>query len=236
MKSSDLLRYGLWLAVAETAWENRREYRMITTWLPHLVANTASLLLPDALRRLFPAKQSSNTAPPAHSELEIIERTTQASISENPHYAGYVTPLALGYILSHPRFNIYKGEWAEKRFAGLGLDALPHGATAFGLVSLVCETAENAAEIFPRSNPLFPLVRWASQHSTVFSGLILAVATLIWESGEYRIHQQELRLRDGDITKINMQWSLDDTVRDCIANFLGWAAACTFRALTKNEK
>jgi hypothetical protein len=228
VKVSDLLRYGLWLGVAETAFENRRHYRMATTWLPHLLTNTLSLFLPDVLRFIFSKRQRSISAI-STPLTEVITQTAQASVSANDHYAGYVAPLAVGYILSHPRFNIYQGEWAEKRFAGLGLDALPHGATAFGLVSLAAETAENAAVIVPKNNALYPLVRWAAQHPTLFTGFILIAATVFWEYGEYRIQQYELEQQGGDMSKINMQWSLADTLRDVAANTLGWLAATLLR-------
>ena len=51
---------------------------------------------------------------------------------------------------------------------------------------------------------------------------LLVGATFLWELGEYRIHVYELKKNDNDITKINMMWDLQDTIRDCIANTLGW--------------
>lgn len=205
---------------------------MRTVWLPHLITNSLSLLLPDAIRLLHAMPNTSQPpASPLLEDVRIMEKTVDSMVRDNPDYAAYVTPLALGYILSHPRFNIYKGGLAEKRFMGLGLDALPHGATAFGLAALVADTADEAVHIVPRQNALYPLVRWAADYPTLFSGLVLALATLFWEVSEYRVHQIELAQRGGDITKINMQWSMEDTLRDCAANTLGWLTAMLFRSL-----
>lgn len=227
---ADLWRYVLWFAVAETALENRREYRMATTWLPHLLTNTASLFLPDLFRLLTPSERALDTANGEDpSDFEVVEQTIVAVVRDNPNYAGYVTPLALGYILSHPRFNIYKGEMAEIRVAGLGLDALPHSATAYGLVALSADTIETAARVVPKKNVFSPLIQWAARNPGLVTGLVLGTATLFWEYSEYRVHQHELKERGGDVTKINMQWSMEDTIRDCVANALGWAAAMLFR-------
>ncbi len=230
MKFSDLARYGLWLLVAESADANRREYHMQTTWLPHLLTNSLSLLLPDVLRLLLPP---SVLSAPAHGvlieELQVIEQTLTAAVRDNPNYVVYVAPLAAGYILSHPNFNIYKGDLAKKRLVGFGLDALPHGATAFGLTALLCETAATAAKTVPPANPLMPLVKWAKTNPALFSGLMLTALTAFWEFSEYRVHVHELALRGGDPEKINMQWSVDDTARDCAANFVGWGLAILTR-------
>src|SRR5258708_30542007 len=73
---------------------------------------------------------------------------------DNPAYVSYVMPLALGYILSHPRFNIYKGSLAEIRVAGLGPGALPHAATRFALNPMVSDIRDAAAEQAPFHYPL----------------------------------------------------------------------------------
>ncbi len=233
MKNStngDLLRYLLWLAVAETAYENRQLYHMATTWLPHLATNTLSLLLPDLFRLITPSESKIDDANGNNpTDIQMVEQAVIAMVRDNPNYAGYVAPLALGYILSHPRFNIYKGKMAELRIAGLGLDALPHAATAYGLVALVADTADTAEKIVPRKNKFRPLIDWVARHPGIFTGIVLTVVTLFWETSEYRVHQHELKLR-GDITKINMQWSIEDTIRDCIANALGWLVAMVIRS------
>jgi hypothetical protein len=231
-QKSDLLRYALWLAVAETAFENRQEYHMTTTWLPHLLTNSLALLLPEAFRIVTPPADAIDAANGAHpSDVEMIGQTVVTMVRDNPAWVGYVTPLALGYILSHPRFNIYKGKMGDLRVAGLGLDALPHGATAYGLVALSADTVAAAEQVVPRRNRFAPLIRWAARHPSIFTGLVLALVTLVWEYSEYRVHKHELRQKGGDITRINMQWSMADTVRDCVANGLGWAAAMVVRRL-----
>lgn len=230
MRLPDLIRYGLWGAIAATADANRREYNMTTTWLPHLLTNTLTLLLPDFLRVILPKQISpapTTTSIPV-KVLHTIELPAAAMVRDNPSYALYVAPLAIGYILSHPRFNIYKGDWGDIRVAGLGLDALPHGATAFGLTALVTDTFDTMARITPPDEPFAPLWQWASRNPALSSGLVLAVATFIWEYGEYRVHEHELQLR-GDIHLINMQWSWRDTLNDSLANLTGWIVALLLR-------
>lgn len=227
MKLYDLARYGLWFAVAETAYENRETYHMSTTWLPHLITNSLSLLFPEIVGAVLPLLK--HAPDDSANDLELAEKILVAMVVDNPHYVSYVTPLAVGYMLSHPRFNIYKGELADIRVLGLGLDALPHAATAYGLAALTADTAEYAATVVHRRNVLYPLIRWAANNPALFSGLILAVVTLVWEGGEYRTHRYELAKQHGDISKINMMWSLDDTARDVTANALGWLAAMIVR-------
>ena len=217
MNVSDLSRYGIWGVLAATADANRREYHMTTTWLPHLVTNSITLLLPDALRLLIPKKRKANN---------LVEDVMDEMVRDNPKYVTYVAPLAAGYILSHPKFNIFKGDMGDIRVAGLGLDAIPHSATGFALTALVQDTLQTAAEIEPHDKSAFAqFVRWCNQHPGLVTFGVLGALTFFWEYGEYSVHQHEMELRGGDISKINMMWSVDDTVRDIIANFLGWAAA-----------
>lgn len=237
MKVSDLVRYGLWLALTETAMENRREYRMATTWLPHFVIDSIALLLPDVVRLLGGKNRRGltlatvNGAVANTSDAQVITDTMSAMTLDNPAYAAYVAPVALGYIVSHPKFNIYKGDMADIRIAGLGLDAIPHGATAFTMVSLTLDTLDYAANIVKPHNRLYSLIKWAAEHKTLLTGGVLVGATFIWELGEYRIHVYELKKNNNDITKINMMWDIDDTIRDCIANTLGWAIATVVSGL-----
>ncbi len=221
LKLPDLARYAVWGVLAATADANRREYRMTTTWLPHLVVNSISLLLPDALCLLVPAKRKPNN---------LVEAVMDDMVRDNPKYVTYVFPLAAGYILSHPRFNIFKGDMGDIRIGGLGLDAIPHSATGFALTALVHDTLETAAEIQPPStSPLSRLIHTLNRRPALVSLGILSALTFFWEYGEYSVHQHELELRDGDITKINMMWSAEDTARDVVANFLGWAAALVLK-------
>ncbi len=217
MKLPDLLRYGIWGVLAVTADANRREYHMSTTWLPHLVTNSITLLLPDALRLLIPSKRKPTN---------LVEDVMDEMVRDNPKYVVYVAPLAAGYILSHPKFNIFKGDMGDIRVAGLGLDAIPHGATGFALTALVQDTLQTAAEFEPNNNSAFTrFVRLCSRHPAITTFGVLGALTFFWEYGEYSVHQHEMELRGGDISKINMMWSADDTARDVFANFLGWALA-----------
>ncbi len=223
MRLSDLVRYGLWLGVAATAEANREEYHMSTTWLPHLLTNSLSLLLPDLYRS---ARLSGNHKAPIIPE--ALDEPLHTLICDNPQYTAYVTPLALGYILSHPRFNIYKGRMAELRFAGLGLDAIPHASTAFALTALVCDTVDRLADSVPDADSLAPALQWSDQHKPLVSAAVLTLATLIWEGGEYSMHRHELKLR-GDVRLINMQWSVRDTLNDIVANLIGWVFGVLWR-------
>ncbi|MEP6988211.1 MAG: hypothetical protein ABI970_21585 [Chloroflexota bacterium] len=217
MKPPDFLRYGIWGVLAATADANRREYHMTTTWLPHLVVNSVALLLPDVLRLLIPAHRKPDN---------LVEGVMDEMVRDNPKYVTYVFPLAAGYILSHPKFNIFKGDMADIRFAGLGLDAIPHGATGFALSALVEDTLETAAQLESAdSSPLASLIHTLNKRPALVSFGVLSALTFFWEYGEYRVHVHELELQKGDISKINMMWSADDTARDVIANFLGWIIA-----------
>lgn len=232
LRVEDVIRFGLWLGVAATAEANREEYNMVTTWLPHLALNTMSLLLPDALRLLYPPDRPAPHMTDRDAQLHPIEAgavaledTLITLVRDNPQYVNYVAPLAIGYVLSHPRFNIYKGDWAKIRLAGLGLDALPHGATAFALTALADAGADILPEKLSRQHPLWPVARAIKENKAVFSLLVLASLSLFWETSEYMTHGYELGQKGGDESKINMQWSLIDTLHDLTANLIGWALA-----------
>lgn len=222
MRRADLARYALWCGIAATAEANRREYRMATTWLPHFAMNTLSLLLPDVLRLALPHAQPREAS--ARGAASLLRETLAELACDNPGYVLYVAPLAAGYLLSAPWLNIYKGHLGDLRMAGFGLDALPHAATAFALSALVDDLLASAAGRSRPDEPLGRRLRRLNRHSRAVSASALALATLIWELGEYRIHRHELSRR-GDAAAINMQWSLADTLTDCAANALGWLLA-----------
>lgn len=217
MKRGDLLRYALWGAVAFTAATKRQEYRMPSAWLPHTLMNSLTLLLPDAARLIFRRKPRN-----------FVEQIVVEVVRDNANYVGYVAPLALGYVLSHPRFNIYKGKLAKIRLAGFGLDAIPHSATAGGLTWLICDTADAAAKT--HAGIITRLARWSTRNNGLVSLTAVAGVTTAWEYAEYRVHAMELAAV-GDEEKINMQWSPDDTVRDIKANVIGWGTALLLRSL-----
>ena len=218
MKTRDLLRYGLWAVLAYTADANRRHYHMTTTWLPHLLTNSLSLLLPDALRLLFGRRRARNA----------VEAVMFRMARDNDDYVLYVAPLAAGYILSHPRFNIYKGDWAELRLMGFGLDSIPHTATATALSALVQDSLKVVSEVDDDDTLLSRALDTAARYSPLASLGVLGVLTFIWEYGEYRIHKAEMAER-GSTELINMQWSAADTRKDIISNLLGWLLAVLTR-------
>lgn len=234
MRLSTIIRYGLWGGIIATANANRRHYRMTTTWAPHLLMNTLTLLLPEIYRActsrcLQPARplQTTPTISGVAANGHIIHTTLMTMVCDNPRYAIYVTPLAAGYLVSHPRFNIYKGAWAAKEFAGLGLDALPHISAAFALTALVHDTARTAAGIATNQHPLDRLLQWCNQHHRLVSATVLALVTAVWEIGENRVYHYELAQR-GDPAAINMQWSRRDMLQDCAANAIGWVLALVY--------
>jgi hypothetical protein len=224
MRFSDLSRYGLWCGIAVTAAGNRRQYAMTTTWLPHFAANTLSLLLPDLLR-LALARARPDGEAAGRGAWQVLRATTTRVVSDNPRYVLYVAPLAAGYLLSAPWLNIYKGRLGQLRLAGFGLDALPHAATAYAMTALVHDSLRVMADLSSEGQ-LGGLPRRLDRRRGLVSGAALALATLAWELGEYRIHRHELARR-GAAEAINMQWSLADTLTDCLANALGWLLAVT---------
>lgn len=219
------LRYGLWAGIVATADSNRRHYGMTTTWLPHLLTNTVTLLLPEVLRLLPIDNKLSESSAALPANVQVAYNTLR-SVTDDPQYGVYVAPLAGGYLLSHPDFNIYKGSMGEATFAGFGLDAIPHSSTAFALTALVGKATQTVDHTSPAL--LARLLRWGQQRPAVFSALVLALATLVWETGEYRIHKHELALRGND-SEINMQWSVRDTVFDCFSNAIGWGLAVVWQ-------
>jgi hypothetical protein len=229
MRLPDLSRYGLWCGIAVTAVGNRRLYGMTTTWLPHFATNTVSLLLPDLLRLVAPGRRAPGESA-CQGVRELFHGAMMEMVCDNPRYVLYVAPLAAGYLLSAPWLNIYKGELANLRLAGFGLDALPHVTTAYAMTALVTDTLRVMADL-SSEDQLGSLLRWLDRQHKLISAAALALATLIWELGEYRIYRHELAQR-GDAESINMQWSLGDTFTDCLANALGWLLAVARQSQT----
>ena len=232
MQFADIIRYALWSGIVAVSVGNQRAYKMTTTWLPHLTANTITLLLPDIYRLLdtlpkrYQREALAAEQPRVHPHRDwpLLGLTLDAMIRNNPRYVLYVAPLAAGYLLSSPWFNIYKGKLAEKRLAGFGLDALPHATTAFALTRLVCDTADTGADLARSAGAPAAWLDWCAQHHGLCSAVVLLLATLVWESCEYMIHVHELAQRGTD-ENINMQWSIDDAIADCLSNVAGWLLA-----------
>jgi hypothetical protein len=224
MRPSDLLRYSLWIAVVGTAMRNRKEYSVLTAWLTHLVANTVTLLLPDFIRLL---RRQPLMEPSAAIRPFLF--TLDHHIRQDPKYAGYVAPLALGFIASHPDYSIYHGRWAERTVLGFGVDSLPHAAAAYALARLLSETLMTLHNELPPAHALAQPAEWAVRHVDVLAAAAVVAVTLIWEVGEYLAHEAELERTGRDPGKINMQWSWPDTVTDSLSNLIGLLAAIAVR-------
>lgn len=215
VRGSDLLRYGLWAAVVGTAVRNRKEYGVPTAWLTHLLGNTVTLLLPETLSLL---QRLSLRVP---DQLRPVARTLDQRVRQDPHYAGYVAPLALGFIASHADYSIYHGRWAERTIGGFGLDSVPHASAAYALARLVSETITTFDRELPSSHPLARPIDWSADHVDALSAGAVAFVTLVWEASEYLAHQAELRETGRDPHEINMQWSLPDALTDSLSNVIG---------------
>ena len=118
---------------------------------------------------------------------------------------------------------------AARRIAGFGLDSIPHAATAYALSQLIADTLDALARHTPAGTPLAGPIRWAQARGDVLSGTALALVTLIYETGEWIIHNSELRATGGDASKINMEWSIPDTLTDACSNMAGWLFAVAVR-------
>jgi len=229
LKSTDILRYALWLGVLNTANANRKYFGLPTTWVFHLTFNSFILFLPELVKGAADIFQLDARANEQHDLLSTLYSTLDDAVVNNPKYALYVAPVPLAYMVSHPHFNIYKGEWAKLRFLGFGLDAIPHSTTAFGLTNLVMDTLAAFRYHTPRNAAWRPLAVHADRHSRLIAGAFLVGASALYESGEYEIHVEELRETHGDESKINMEWSVQDTVFDLMSNTLGWLAGVMLR-------
>ena len=229
MTSRILLRVALWLGVAGTADANRRYFGLPTTWVLHLTLNSFLLFLPELYRGTATVLQLDARARKKLDLPSTIHAALRDAVLDNPNYALYVAPVALAYIVSHPRFNIYKGDLAKIRFLGFGLDALPHAATAFTFSNLAMDGLAALAGHTPPGAAWGGLARLADKHSGLLAGALLAAASVAYESGEYAIHREELRETGGDENKINMEWSALDTEYDLLSNTLGWLAAIMLR-------
>ena len=228
-KGTDLLRYALWLGVANTANANRKFYGLPTTWVFHLALNSFILFLPELYRGTAAILRLDARAHTKRDVVSTAHSMMQDAVVNNPNYALYVSPVALAYMVSHPEFNIYKGKLAELRVFGFGLDALPHSATAFAFTNLVMDALRAFHDHAPSDARWYPLAARADEHSNLLAGTLLASASAVYEFGEYAIHNEELRETHGDASKINLVWSAQDTLFDLMSNTLGWMAAALLR-------
>lgn len=215
----------LWLSVAESARANRAAFpKLPTAWLPHLLSNSFALALPEILAAIDRIGHLDELAAES-ATARGIRATIRRLCVDNSNWRWYIAAAAIAYAVSHPKFNIYKGAMAEFQVAGFGLDAIPHGMTAFGLARLMQDGLTTLDEEMPDDSPLADLVTRLAEHPRLVSGLIIAVLTAVWESGEYNVQQVELALMEGDYDAINMQWTAENTLFDVAANMLGWMGA-----------
>lgn len=228
-KSADLLRIALWLGVAGAANANRKYFGLPTTWVFHLTLNSFVLFLPELYRGAADLLQLDARARSRRDLLSAAHGMVEDAVVNNPHYAVYVAPVALAYMVSHPEFNIYKGALAELRILGFGLDALPHSLTAFAFTNLVIDALDAFHQHAPPDASWYPIVANADAHSRAVAGALLIGASALYETGEYEIHNEELRETKGDVSRINLVWSAQDTIFDLMSNTLGWLAAALLR-------
>lgn len=222
---STMLRYILWLGVLNTSNANRKYYGMPTTWVAHLTFNTFSLFLPEIYQLLARLGQPRGNARQQNELLKTVDRVIRDAVVDDPRYGIYVAPAAVAVIVAHPQFNIYKGELGKLNFLGFGLDAIPHSTTAFGFSNLIFSVLRALRCHTPRDAAWRDAAVWADAHADLVAGLLLVGASAIYETGEYLIHNEELRETSGDETKINMEWTAENTVFDLISNTFGWLAA-----------
>lgn len=223
MRVSNVLRYSLWAAVVGTAVRNRQEYGVPTAWLTHLIGNSVTLLLPEYLALL---QRVPLTVP---DSLVPVLRTIDQRVRQDPRYAGYVAPLALGFIISYPEYSIYHGRWAERTIMGFGIDSVPHSTAAYALARLVSETITTLHRELPPIHVLAKSAAWATEHTDALSAAAVTIVTLVWEWSEYVAHQAEVAKTGRDPREVNMQWNIGDSVTDTLSNLFGLLAALAVR-------
>ncbi|MFN8481949.1 MAG: hypothetical protein U0768_02680 [Anaerolineae bacterium] len=222
MPSDRQIRLALWLALIATANANRKHFGLRTTWLPHSVGNTVALSLPELTAALDAAAQRLGIE---SATLLALTGTAREVTGDPPGWAKTVAPLTLAYVVSHPRFNIYKGRWGEMRLGVFGLDSIPHSATGYAVSALLYRTVDALARNAPPDSWLAPIAGFLARHRVAVSFAGLAALSAFYEYSEYSIHNQELAETGGDVERINMMWDVADTSKDILSNYLGWLAA-----------
>jgi hypothetical protein len=221
-----LLRYALWGGILVTANANRKHSGLRTAWVPHLIGNTFALLLPELYRAADAALKLDERAQGNQAgALATLNGALHDLVLDNPRYVEYVAPPVLAYLLTYPPINIYKSAWANRQLFGFGLDSIPHAGTAFGLTRMTFDALRALKRHTPAHTRLTAPVDWAATHANLVSAGAVAAATAFYESGEYAIHVSELQAVHDDPTKIEMEWSLADTLQDIISNAVGWLLA-----------
>ena len=214
-------RLALWSGIVASATASRRHGRFPTTWVVHLVGNSFLLWLPEIYTGLSSALKLDDRLDDRGGSLLTVHELIKELIVENSTYAVYVTPVALGVIAAHPGIDIYKSEWAQKQLFGMGLDSIPHATTALALTEMVFDGLD-----MPAARRGFPAARG---RAAAISAAVLAGVTLFYETGEFLIHNSELKGARNDPSRLAMEWSLPDSIEDAFSNLVGWAAAVLAR-------
>ncbi len=221
-----LLRFALWGGILLTARANRKHTDLKTAWVPHLAGNTLALLFPEIYGVVSSGLRLDALAKREPSGiLAMLTGVMHELVLDNPRYVEYVAPPAFAFILTYPTINIYKSAWANRQLFGFGLDSIPHADTAFGLTQMVFDALRAFKRHTPADSFLAAPVTWAAEHPTLVSASALAAATAFYESGEYAIHRAELKAVHNDPSKVEMEWSLVDTIQDILSNTVGWLLA-----------
>ena len=183
-----------------------------------------ALLLPEIYRlveRGLGLEQRLNRQD--HPTAALLRLTVERLVRDNPDYGAYVAPAALAYIVSQPRFNIYRGRLGRLSILGFGLDSIPHATTAYALSNFAYDTLAELDQNAAISPALEPYLKHLASRKTVVTAGFIAALTLVYEAGEYYIHKSELKARDNDRSRINLLGGLEDTVFDGLSNVIGWA-------------
>lgn len=228
-RPTDLLRFALWLGLANTANANRKYYGLATTWVFHLALDSFILCLPEILSVANKLLRLDARSARQRGLVAAWQGALDDAVINNPNYALYVAPVVLAYIVSHPRFNIYKGDYANIRLLGFGLDAIPHAVTAFAFTNLVVDTLAAFRSNTPADASWRRVAEFGDDHAIMLAGALLLGVSAAYEFGEYEIHESEMRVTGGDVTRINLVWDAKDTLFDLVSNTLGWVAGALVR-------
>ncbi len=234
IRTGDGWRYALEVGLLITANAARIESGLLTAWVFHAIGNSFLLLLPEIYRGAAAAFSLDD-----RSELDALTTfhgVMRDIVLDNPYYVEYVAPVVIAYILAHPKWNIYKSEWANEQLGGFGLDSIPHAMTAYTLSIMVFDTLAALKYHVPSSARWARQVKWAESHSELIASAVLALATTLYESGEYAIHQSEMKAVHNNPDKIAMEWSVEDTIQDIISNAVGGLASFARHRLKRRRK
>jgi hypothetical protein len=205
-----------------TARAAHKQTGLVTSWIYHATLVPLLLFFPELYRGLARAAYLDEKARDDPSGMTATVHGVISNVAAcNPHYVDIVGIVPLAYILSHPKINLYKSEWAKAQLFGFGLDSIPHALTAFSLVHLAYLTLAAFKRRRPRSGWLKRVLVWASHHPGWVAGGALVASTAGYETGEYLIHRSELRAVGGDPSRVAMEWSVEDTIQDILSNVLG---------------